>query len=78
MTAFWVILAPFIAIAIIGVAAWAAVVVTDVIRRYDYRLFEEKSALPGVLSAASRNDPFPAPVPLRKCLRGRLLLGESA
>jgi hypothetical protein len=42
--AFWAIVAPFIAVAIIGVTAWAAVILTNAIRRYDYGLFEDKSA----------------------------------
>lgn len=44
MNTFLAILAPFIAFAVIGVAAWVAVFVTDAIRRYDYRKFEDKSA----------------------------------
>lgn len=44
MTVFWVILVPFIAVAIIGVGAWTAVLLTKGIRHHHYRLFEEKSA----------------------------------
>lgn len=44
MTAFWAILVPFIAIAVIGAAGWLAIVLTNAIRRRDYGLFEDRSA----------------------------------
>jgi hypothetical protein len=45
VTTLWTILAPFVAFVIIGVAVWVAVVLANLIRRYDYRRFEDKSAL---------------------------------
>jgi hypothetical protein len=44
MTALWAIPVPLIAMAIIAIAACAAVVLTNTIRRHDYHLFEDKSA----------------------------------
>jgi hypothetical protein len=41
---FIAMLAPFIAIAVIVVGAWIAVVLINAVRRYDFRLFEDKSA----------------------------------
>ena len=44
MAPFWWILAPLIAVALTFVAMWLFIVLMNAIRRYDYRLFEDKCA----------------------------------